>query len=202
MPPTYHGGYTTLPICLSTTLSRVHPVYTPSCTLLGTLQHRRWRAGRHAPGLNTGITLGWELLGDLKSSKVWRMEEASAHCYSAPHGRKSERLDRRRVFSHIFPMVRVCCAEWVHPCQLSDRWGMCAERQPGHHPFHCWLMFLTSMGPGAGVSHLSDRCCEKGSGCEDCYSAHKPEMRYSRGFRSRKDTGGERQISNPKWKQV
>jgi len=67
--PTVHPGYVSYctPLGMYPTVHPwVHPGIPPSCTSLGTLQHRGWRAGWCPPGLKEGETPGWEAGESLK----------------------------------------------------------------------------------------------------------------------------------------
>ena len=78
--------------------------YTPSCTLLGTLQHCWHRAGGGSPGLRREESPGWKAskpLRTLKSVKVGR--EAMRRVTPLLLHINVERLDRRRVFKPVYP---------------------------------------------------------------------------------------------------
>jgi len=62
-------------------------------------------------------------------------------------------------------MVTVMCAKRGFPSGHPIVVDNPARTSPGHHPFHCWLMLLPFMGPGAGLSDIIDSCWLCGAEC-------------------------------------
>jgi len=140
----YHPGYTTLPPPLMT--DAADP---------GT---RVWQRGEECLGSNLEKEVG---MRRRQASFLLRCEERWELCASMLCSLMTDRMkdwiDEGSL--PIYPHWLGYVAQGGHPFMRHPIVAECGkESAPGHHPFHCWLMFLPFPGPYAGVSDSVEHC--------------------------------------------
>jgi len=179
MPPYYHTlGTPTVPPCYMAT----------SRTRLGV---QRW-----SPGLRKEKQPGWEGREPLRTLRVWEKVCLSAQSPSSSLRNKVERLDRRRVYPRYIPYVRLCCSESSFLLRPSDR-GRTAGRAGRGGRVN--VNNVTSMGYSLGfctlltiVDHAAQTVSRNPVRASPISLLGVPKI----------DTGGERWVFNPPWKQA
>ena len=115
IPRWYIPGYTLL---------GTPPTYTVSGVLPGTLTPSSRCAGEEALGSNLGLIWEERLCAETHPLFLLRLVYLCADYPSGFLRITDERLDRRRVSSHIIPIGRDLCAEWLTLPAIRSLWVM------------------------------------------------------------------------------